>query len=175
MDDLAEMLRPQWLKIQKRVQTFRQQAPTPEGTWDFETGLAKDIQEIGRLVLEHVFNRVEPEALQDCPVRLRWAGEEYKRRPKSRNMLGTRFGPIVVCRYLYEPLERGEKCIFPLEMQLGIEAGLATPALAERIGLQAAGHTQQQVRDWLARDHGLGWSNKTLRKLLASLRSGLNG
>jgi len=173
-DDLQEVVGPQWLKVLKRVRIFRQQAPTPEGTWDFECGLARDIQEIGRLVLEHEFNRIEPAALQDCPQRLRLAGEEYKRRPKSRNMLGTRFGPIVVYRYLYEPLERGEKSIFPLEMQLGIEAGLATPALAERIGLQAAGHTQQQVRDWLAHDLGLRWSNQTLRKLLGSLRSGLN-
>lgn len=173
-DDLQKIVGLQWLKIQKRVKIFGQQAPTPEGTWDFETGLAKDLQEIGRLVLEHAFNRVEPAALEDCPVRLRLAGEEYKRRPKSRNTLGTLFGPIIVERYLYEPLERGEKSIFPLEMQLGIEVGLATPALAERIGLEAAGHTQQQVRNWLADDHSLRWSNQTLRKLLASLRSGLN-
>lgn len=173
-DDLVEMLGPQWSQIQKRVALFRQQAPTPEGTWDFEIGLFKDLQEIGRRVLEHEWNRIEPEALTDCPVRLRLAGEEYKRRPKSRNTIGTLFGPILVNRYLYEPLERGEKSIFPLEMQLGIEAGLATPALAERIGLQAAGHTQQQVRDWLAGDCGIRWSNQTLRKLLASLRSGLN-
>jgi hypothetical protein len=171
--DFPEMMAPQWSQIQKRVALFRQQAPTPEGTWEFEIGLFKDLQEIGRRMLEHEWNRIEPEALTDCPVRLRLAGEEYKRRPKSRNTIATLFGPILVNRYLYEPLERGEKSIFPLEMQLGIEAGLATPALAERIGLQAAGHTQQQVRDWLARDHGIGWSNKTLRKLLASLRSGL--
>lgn len=173
-NELREMIESQWSKVRNRLEIFLRQGPTPEGTWDFEIGLDKDVREIGRLVLEHVYNQIEPDALEDCPVRLRLAGEEYKRRPKSRNTIGTLFGPITVYRYLYEPLERGEKSIFPLEMQLGIEAGLATPALAERIGLQAAGHTQQQVRDWLVGDHGIRWTNKTLRKLLASLRSGLN-
>jgi len=120
------------------------------------------------------YNRVEPEEFEDCPVRMRFAGEEYKRRAKSTNTISTLFGPIQVRRYLYEPLERGEKSIFPLELMLGIEAGLATPALAERIGLQAVGHTQRQVRDWLVRDHGIRWSVKSLRKLLGSLQSGLS-
>ena len=59
-------------------------------------------------------------------------------------------------------------------MHLGIEAGLATPALAERIGLQSADHTQQQVLDWLDRDHGIKWSAESLRKLSASLSGGLS-
>ena len=65
--------------------------------------------------------------------------------------------------------------IFPLEMHLGIEAGLATPALAERIGLQSADHTQQQVLDWLERDHGIKWLTESLRKVTASLSDGLSG
>jgi hypothetical protein len=59
-------------------------------------------------------------------------------------------------------------------MYLGIEAGLATPALAERIGLQSAGRTQQQVLDWLERDHHVNWSTSSLRKLTASLSEGLS-
>ncbi len=174
LNETKKIFESQWLKVQEHLETFLRQAPTPEGTYDFEIGLEKVAQEGCRLLLEHLFNRIEPGSLEECPIRLRLGGEEYKRRPKSRNTIATLFGPITVYRYLYEPLERGEKSIFPLEMQLGIEAGLATPALAERIGLQAAGHTQQQVRDWLAGDHDIRWSNKTLRKLLASQRSGLN-
>ena len=57
---------------------------------------------------------------------------------------------------------------------MGVEAGLATPALAERIGLQSANHTQQQVLDWLERDHSVKWSAAPLRKLSASLSEGLS-
>ena len=126
-------------------------------------------------MVEREYNDIEPAAIQDCPVRMRLAGEEYKRRPKSPNVIGTLFGPIRLERYRYEALEPGESGIFPLEMHLGIEAGLATPALAERIGLQAVDHTQQQVLDWLERDHNLKWSTESLRKLTASLSEGLRG
>jgi hypothetical protein len=32
--------------------------------------------------LENEYNRIEPEPLQDCPLRLKLAGQEYRRRPK---------------------------------------------------------------------------------------------
>lgn len=123
--------------------------------------------------MDHEYNRVEPERLQDCPLRLRLAGEEYRRRPKSRNKIGTLFGAIELRRYVYEALERGEPCLFPLEMQLGIEAGLATPALAERVGLWSAEHEQEQVRDLLRQEHNVSWSVTSLRKVASSLRDGL--
>jgi hypothetical protein len=123
--------------------------------------------------VEHEYNHVEPECLQDCPLRLRLAGEEYRRRPKSQNKIGTLFGAIVLRRYVYEALEPGEPCLFPLELQLGIEAGLATPALAERVGLWSAEHEQEQVRDLLRQEHSVSWSVKSLRKLASSLRDGL--
>ena len=50
---------------------------------------------------------------------------------------------------------------------------MATPALAERIGSWAANHTQRQVLEILAHDHGVHWSCTTLRKLLASLSVGM--
>ena len=125
------------------------------------------------MLLENEYNRVEPERLQDCPLRLRMAGQEYRRRPKSRNQIGTLFGEIELRRYLYEATEAGERSLFPLEIQLGIEAGLATPALAERVGLWSAEHEQEQVRLWLRHEHGVCWSVKSLRKLTASLRDGM--
>jgi hypothetical protein len=172
LEFVVQMLRPQLIEMAKLVGEFRKQEPTPERTFEFETKLAEASREGNRSLVEGEFNRIEPGEMQDCPVRLRFAGVEYKRRPKSTNTIGTLFGPIQLRRYLYEPLEPGEKCIFPLELCLGIEAGLATPALAERIGFQAVSHTQKQVRDWLIRDHGVKWSAKSLRKLLNSLRSG---
>ena len=87
--------------------------------------------------------------------------------------LATLFGPVVVWRRLYEPLEGGARSIHPLELRLGMEAGLATPALAERIGGWAADHSQRQVLAMLTHDHGVQWSCTTLRKLLGSLSAGM--
>jgi hypothetical protein len=87
--------------------------------------------------------------------------------------MATLFGPVVVWRRLYEPLAPGLHAIHPLELNLGIEAGVATPALAERIGRWAAEHTQGQVLEMLTQDHGVHWSCTTLRKLLGSLRAGM--
>jgi hypothetical protein len=135
--------------------------------------MAAILRETGRLLVENEYNRIEPQRVQDCPLRLRLAGQEYRRRPKSRNRIGTWFGPIELRRYLYEATERGERALFPLEMQLGIEAGLATPALAERVGLWSAEHEQEQVRTLLRHEHGVAWSVTSLRKLAASLRDGV--
>lgn len=83
------------------------------------------------------------------------------------------FGDIDLRRSLCEAVEAGEPALFPLEQQLGIEAGLATPALAERVGLWSAAHEQEQVRTLLRREHNVSWSVPSLRKVTAALREGL--
>jgi hypothetical protein len=162
--NISEMLTQLAPKLQNIVAQFRHDATTPETTLAFETALETCCREACRGLIEAEYNAIEPATLQDCPLRMRLAGENYKRRPKSPNVIGTLFGPIRLERYRYEALEPGERGICPLEMHLGVEAGLATPALAERIGLHAVDHTQQQVLDWLNRDHGLKWSIESLRK-----------
>ena len=145
----------------------------PQSTWKFENDLETCGRENLRKLVEYQYNRIEPAEFADAPVRMTLGGEQYKRRDKSPNKIATLFGTIDVRRYLYEPLERGEKSIFPLEMQLGVEAGLATPALAERIGSISADMTQQQTLGWLGQQHGVPWSATSLRKLQSSLSSGL--
>jgi hypothetical protein len=172
LEDLA-FLSPELHKLGDLVQAFLRQPVTPERTCDFEKGVDETLRNLGRVVLDHVFNRLEPDQLEECPQRLEFAGEIYRRRPKSRNRIGTLFGEIELHRYLYEALEAGEPALFPLELQLGIEAGLATPALAERVGLWSVDHEQQQVLTLLQHDCGFRWSVKSLRKLTASLRDGL--
>ena len=54
-----------------------------------------------------------------------------------------------------------------------MEAGLATPALAERSGGWAADHTQRQGLAMVRKDHGVQWWCTTLRKLLGSLSAGM--
>lgn len=171
--DFIAPLLPQLLALFALQQAFRQQPPTPEQTMAFEQGVATLLRETGRLLLEQEYNRIEPEHLADCPQRLRLAGQEYRRRPKSRNRIATLFGPIELRRYLYEATEPGERSLFPLEVQLGIEAGLATPALAERVGCWAAEHEQEVVRALLVQEHNVSWSVKSLRRVTASLRDGL--
>ncbi len=56
---------------------------------------------------------------------------------------------------------------------MGIEAGFATPALAERVGRWGTDHTQQEVREMLQSEHGVDWSCTSLRKVLGSLRAGM--
>ena len=54
-----------------------------------------------------------------------------------------------------------------------MEAGLATPALAERLGGWAADPTQWPVLAMLRKDHGVQGSCTTLRTLLGSLSAGM--
>jgi hypothetical protein len=177
--DLRDMLQvmtllvPQCLKLLAVIRSFRQQPPTPKETCAFENDLAAIVREAARVVVEHEYNRIEPECLEDCAFRLRFAGEEYRRRPKSPKRVGTLFGEIDLCRFLYEAVETGEPALFPLEKKLGIEAGLATPALAERVGLWSVDHEQEQVRTQLLREHNVSWSVKSLRKVTMALRDGM--
>ena len=120
-----------------------------------------------------VLNYLEPDCPAEMPSRLWWRGRAYRQRRQHRTTLATLFGPVVVWRRLYEPLTPGERSIHPLELRLGVEAGLATPALAERIGAWAVDHPQRQVLEMLRHDHRVHWSCTTLRKLLGNLSAGM--
>jgi hypothetical protein len=172
--NVLEMLNVLTPKVLELVQRFHNGTLTPETTFAFETELATCCRDSCRALVEAELNNIEPAKFEDTPVRVRLAGEEYKRRPKSPNEIATLFGPIRLERYWYECVESGTPGISPLEMRLGIETGLATPALAERIGLGAVGSTQQNMLDMLWQDHGVWWSAASLRKLLASLSGGLS-
>lgn len=171
--EILDVVRPHVATLLGLVQAFRDQPVTPARACAFERDLQAAARDLGRQLVEHTYNHLEPERLADCPLRLRWAGEEYRRRDKSPKALGTLFGVITLRRYLYEAVEPGQPCLFPLERQLGIEAGLATPALAERVGCLSAEQEQAQVLRVLAQEHGVRWSVPSLRKVTASLRDGL--
>ena len=122
-------------------------------------------------MIEHAYNHAEP-VTEECPPRVQLGRELYRRRQKAPNTLGTLFGPIELRRCVYECLEPGEPCIWPLELHLGVVAGLATPALAERVGRWSADHEQDAVRALLRAEHGVPWSVKSLRKVAAAVRDG---
>ena len=56
---------------------------------------------------------------------------------------------------------------------MGVVAGLATPALAERVGRGSADHEQDAVRALLTAEHGVSWSVKSLRTVTAAVREGV--
>ena len=74
------------------------------------------------------------------------------------------FGPIKRFRDCYQLLEECGRCLFPLQIQRGIVAGVATPALADRVARGAADLTQRQLLDQLG-SHRVVWGVGTLRKV----------
>jgi hypothetical protein len=83
------------------------------------------------------------------------------------------FGTITVWRMLYQPLHGVEPSIFPLEIRLGLEAGLCTPGLTERVAQAATATSQNAVLATLQRDQSVSWSVATLRKVIAEVATGM--
>ena len=144
---------------------------TPASTFDFEIGLRQLLDECGRLVLESVFNHIEPQNPQVAPKHATRECQDYSRKNQkspNRGGIATLFGTIDLQRCLYEPLqearEDGQRCFAPLELCLGIVANNATPALAERVGRLAAGHTQQELLDVPRGDSSVALGGTILRE-----------
>ena len=154
---------------------FRRAELTPRATHQFETQLRDQLRELGRVIVEWTFNHLEPHDRRDLPHQMCFQGVWYRRRSKTPNRkVATLFGTITLWRALYQDLHGVEPSIFPLEIRLGLEAGLATPGLAERVGQAATSATQSAVLAGLKRDHGVSWSVASLRKVVAGVAAGLD-
>jgi len=167
--DLLIQVWPVVLRMARLVACFRRRSASPEAMFQFETDLQDLLREIGRRIVEWTVNHLEPEDRHQMPPYLTWEGEYYRRRSKSplRN-LNCLFGPIALNRFYYQPLQTCGRCLFPLEVQLGIVASVATPALADCVGRMAADLTQRQLLDQL-RPRGICWGVRTLRKLTQAM------
>lgn len=154
------LLRICWLTFR-----FRRAEISPATMFRFETELQDLVREMARRMVQWTVNRLEPEERSEMPNQLVWNGEYYRRRKKSplRN-LNSLFGPIKLLRFCYQPLETCGKCLFPLEIQLGIVVGVATPALADWVARKAVDLTQRQVLGQL-RSRRVIWGAGTLRKV----------
>lgn len=166
--------------IERLVQKFLLQPTTPEATYEFENALEDRLLETGRRIVEVLYNRIEAENAEEMPKRVESDGQEYSRKNEktnNRNGLGTLFGKITLSRFSYEPLSEArddrQTSFSPLEMSLGIVAGNATPALAERVGRTAADHTQGEVLELLQRNHRVKWSPQVLRRVVAAVSNGI--
>jgi hypothetical protein len=153
---------------------------TPASTLDFENDLRRLLDECGRLLVQSVFNHIEPHSPQDAPKHTQRDRHDYCRKNHKspvRGGIATLFGTIDLQRCLYEPLQQArddeQRSFAPLELCLGIVANNATPALAERVGRLATQHTQQEMLDLLQRDHHVGFSVKVLRQVTAAVSAGM--
>jgi hypothetical protein len=166
---LTERLLPVIREMFQLIEGFRSSEVTPQATFGFEDALNGVLRKLGRAIVEWVYNDLEPSDPDSVPTGLPFGGEYYRRRRQKRanRHVGTLFGTITLTRFLYQPLTTGEPSIFPLEICLGLEAGKATPALADRVAGYSANCTQQTVLEMLRRDHEIGWSAKSLRGVTA--------
>ena len=153
-------------RMTARVLAFLSGEVTPESAFQFEEDLAQMAREVNRLVTELTYNSAESESPDALPTHLRFEAGFYRRlNKKTRNQhVATRFGKITLWRFPYRDDQTGDRCIFPLEMQLGLIEG-ATPALADRVARYMAetGATQRRVLERLKQDHGVSWGTKKLR------------
>jgi hypothetical protein len=171
---LTVRLIPVITEIGRLIVRFRKCELTPQACHQFEAQLHVQLRELGRLIGEWTFNHLEPRDRRDMPNQMCFQGVSYRRHSKTPNRtVATLFGTITLWRYLYQPLHGVEPSIFPLEIRLGLEAGLATPALAERVGQAVVTSTQNAVLAALKRDHGVSWSVATLRKVIAEVSAGM--
>lgn len=171
---LTARLVPLITEIGRLIVRFRRADLTPQAGYQFETRLQEQLRELGRLIVEWTFNHLEPRDRTDVPKEIDFQGTRYRRRSKTPNRsVATVFGTITVWRWLYQDVQGIEPSIFPLELRLGWEASLATPALAERAAQAAATSPQAAVLARLKDDHGVGWSVASLRKVLATVAAGV--
>src|SRR5205814_855747 len=172
---LTVRLVPVITQIGRLIVRFRRADLTPQACHQFETQLQELLRELGRIIVEWTFNHLEPRDKKDMPNEICFQGLWYRRRFKSPNRtVATLFGTITLWRRLYQPLEGIEPSIFPLEVRLGLEAGLATPALAERVAQAVVTFPQKTVLTLVTDAHGVSWSVASLRKVIAGVATGVD-
>jgi hypothetical protein len=174
---LTMELLPLIAQVGQAIRTFQTGPITPATTYAFEIDLERLLCEIGRVILQAVFNRLEPAVVEQAAPSLDFDDNVYRRRDRSprRQGIGTRFGTIALERIRYEPCDAdlGLTSLFPLEMRLGIVSGKATLALADRLGQWTAQHTQETVHRLLQEEHQVSWSVTTIRKIMTDLSADL--
>jgi hypothetical protein len=174
VDGALAIIRPQLIEIVKSLPS----SVTPAMLLQFELIVFRLLQELGRILLETSFNRLEGDGL-GLPHDVIFQGQGYRRLgKKTRNQhVATLFGKICLWRFPYRFWGRGanEPCIFPLELQLGLVHSV-TPALADLIGrrMAEAGATQKRVLEQLRKEHNVSMGVKRLRNLVAALAEGFS-
>jgi hypothetical protein len=177
LEQAVDEFQPQLLEL---VLEFVTSGVSPTSLWEFEKALSELLRELGRKAVEMAINRIEPESPEALPKRVWHERNEFSRKNAKtwqRGGVGSLFGVVELLRYSYEPLaeerEAGLKSFAPLLERLGIVANNATPALAEVVARDAAGHSEEQTLLFLKERHGVGWSTTTLRAVRDAVAAGV--
>ena len=157
-------------QVQACLQHFRQGPATPPAAYTLDKELKAAFDEAARALLEHEFNRLEPDGRAQADPKVRYQRQTYRVNKKTKAEVATSFGAITLRSFLYLAREDGEPGLHPLHMRLGVVAGSATAVLAERAARWAVDHSQREVRQWREAEHGLHWSNDRLRRVVREFR-----
>ena len=171
---LTVRLIPVLTEIGRLIVGFRRAELTPQVCHQFETQLHAQLRELGRIIVDGRSTTSSRTTVGTCPIRCisRESGTAAVPKPPTAQ-LPPSLALSPSGAYLYQPLHGVEPSIFPLEIRLGLEVGLATPALTERVGQAAVTSSQNSVLEYLKRNHGVSWSVATLRKVIAGLSEGM--
>lgn len=174
VDSAWDALRPRFIDL---VGSFLHQPLTPSTFFAFEITLLTLVRELGRVLLERTINGLEPQCAEWLPQDLWFQSGGYRRRKeKTRNShVATRLGTVVLWRRGYRSWEGLERSIFPLEMHLGLTAGVS-PGLADWLGrkMADAGASQSRVLDLLRQECGVAMGVKRLRACTDQLSDALS-
>src|SRR5262245_56864327 len=169
---LSDVLQPALQRLQGLVEGFLAQPISPARTQQFEQDVQEALRELGREVVQHAYNRLEPTDVRALPGHVHFEAGPYTRLGrKTPQNAWTLFGQIRLWRAGYRPTDKsGDPTLFPLARAQGLVAG-ASPALAGRAARLhgAAGATQRQTLQRLRQDHGVGWGVKKLRQVIAAV------
>src|SRR5258708_6931289 len=99
---------------------FQHQPPSATALNDFEEDLLRLTRLLGRDALEHVLTSIEPDEKHERPDDIKVAGIRYRCRGKTPHMIASTFGRILLRRFIFEPRQPGNPCLFPLEHLLGL-------------------------------------------------------
>jgi hypothetical protein len=169
---LEERLQPSFQQLLDLAAGFRAASVSPEAVLQFEQQLQLHLREMGRQVVQHTYNALEPHDVHVLPRHVHFEGASYTRLGrKTPQHVWTLFGPVCLRRVGYRSTSKGgEPTLFPLVHSLGLIHG-ASPALASHAGrlFASAGMTQSLMRARLRAEYGVGWGVKKLRQFLAEL------
>ena len=166
---------PVVLRIARLVSRFGAGTVAGRECFEFETKLREYLDEMGRIIVPWKLNSLSSPSY-DPPRILFYEGTAWspKRLSPTRN-LNCLFGKICVWRWLYESCDGLRmSSLFPLELQLGIVAGVSTPALADRVAQLSVDMTQRQLLEALRSQHHMRWGAETLRKTVAAMAEALS-
>jgi hypothetical protein len=131
---------------------FRNEPVTPPNVLALENALGQLANDLLRQVLEEELNRLEIDDKKKVPAKVRYDKQTYRINKKTKLAVATRFGTITLRSFYYLNEEDGEPGLHPLRVRLGIGAGSATLAFAERVARLSVDHTQAESAQRMLQD-----------------------